>query len=529
MADADVIVIGSGHNGLVAALTLAKAGASVVVLEQASEIGGATRSAEVTLPGYIHDLFATNFTLFTESPAYREFQAELAKLGVNFLSNDQPYASGYEGGRAARVFLDEERTEREIGRLSAPDRKAWRDTVSFYKRTAPRFLPLQSQPMLSGVMFRQIGQIFAGNPADTVSLSRLLFESARQFGDRRFQSVDVKSLFTPWAFHLDYGPDVRGGAIFSFVPSMSAHLRGIRIVQGGASRLTSAFRRLIEGHGGIVRTGAYVKTIEIAQNRAVGVTLENGESLPASRAVIANVSPKCLFGTLVHPDKLPSRFFRKMERFRHAPGTFIVHLALREELGWRAGEDLSKFNYVHLNCTPAEINKAYSEALAGYLPARPMLIVSQTTLVDPSRAPAGRHIVRVHARAFPAAILGDAGGTISGHDWNSAREAIADRIIDLLAEHAPNVRSALLARHVMSPAEIERANPSLVNGDCNGGSQHLDQYYFLRPALGWSQYRTPIENLYMVGASQWPGSGVNGVSGHLLAQRLVASGLKDAD
>ena len=165
MADADVIVIGSGHNGLVAALTLAKAGASVVVLEQASEIGGATRSAEVTLPGYIHDLFATNFTLFTESPAYREFQAELAKLGVNFLSTDQPYASGYDGGRAARVFLDEERTEREIGRLSAPDRKAWRDAVSFYKRTAPRFLPLQSQPMLSAVMFRQIGRIFAGRPS----------------------------------------------------------------------------------------------------------------------------------------------------------------------------------------------------------------------------------------------------------------------------------------------------------------------------------------------------------------------------
>jgi phytoene dehydrogenase-like protein len=525
MADPDVIVIGSGHNGLVAALTLAKAGAGVVVLEQAPDIGGATQSGELTLPGYIHDLFATNFTLFSESPAYREFQAELAKLGVKFLSNDRPYASGFDGGRAARVFLDEERTEQEIGRLSATDRKAWRDTVSFYKRTAPRFLPLQSQPMLSAVMFRQIGRVLAGNPADTASLSRLLFESVRQFCDRRFQSLDIKSLFTPWAFHLDFATDVRGGAIFSFIPAMSAHLRGIRIVQGGASRLAGAFQTLIDGHGGTVHTAARVTAIEIIRNRAVGVTLENGESLPARRAVIANVTPKRLFGTLVQPDKLPSGFFRKMNRFRHAPGTFIVHLALQEELAWRAGEDLSKFSYVHLNCTPAEIDKAYLEAVAGYLPARPMLIVSQPTPVDPSRAPAGRHIARIHARAFPTTILGDAAGTIAANDWNSAREAIADRIIDMLADHAPNVHSALLARHVMSPADIEGINPSLVNGDCNGGSQHLDQYYFARPALGWSRYRTPVENLYMIGASQWPGSGVNGVSGHLLARQLIAARL----
>jgi phytoene dehydrogenase-like protein len=522
MGDADVIVIGSGHNGLVAALALAKAGARVVVLEQAAEIGGATRSDELTLPHYIHDLFATNFTVFTESPAYRDVQAELDELGVTFLSNDRPYASAYEGGRATRVFLQEERTEREISRVSPRDRAAWREAVSFYKRAAPRFLPLHSQAMLSVSMFRQIGRVLTGNPADTFALGRLLIDSGRRFVDRRFQSLDVKALFTPWAFHLDYGPDVRGGAIFSFIPAMSAHLRGIRIVQGGASRLATAFRTLIERHGGAVRTGALVTTVEIAQNRAVGVKLQNGEMIPASRAVIANISPKRLFGTLVQPDQLPSGFSRKMDGFRHAQGTFILHLALREELDWRAGDDLSKFSYIHLNCTPTEVDKAYSEALAGYLPARPMLIVSQTTPVDPSRAPAGGHIVRIHARAFPAAIRGDAGAAISGHDWSSVKEPVADRIIDMLAEHAPNVRTALLARHAMSPIDIERANPSLVNGDCNGGSQHLDQYYFARPALGWSRYNTPVSNLYMIGASQWPGSGVNGVSGHLLAQRLIA-------
>jgi phytoene dehydrogenase-like protein len=151
-----------------------------------------------------------------------------------------------------------------------------------------------------------------------------------------------------------------------------------------------------------------------------------------------------------------------------------------------------------------------------------MLIVSQTTQVDPSRAPAGQHVARVHSRAFPSEILGDAAGKIGDRDWASAKEAVADRLIDILAEHAPNVRDAVLARHVVSPADLERSNPNLVGGDCNGGSHHLDQNYLFRPAFGWTRYRTPIPQLYMIGAATWPGSGVNGSSGYLLAQQLLA-------
>jgi phytoene dehydrogenase-like protein len=218
-------------------------------------------------------------------------------------------------------------------------------------------------------------------------------------------------------------------------------------------------------------------------------------------------------------------FHRRMSAFRHAVGTFVVHLALGQPLDWRAGTDLANFNYVHLYGSIPEVERAYTQAINGYLPARPMLIVSQTTAVDPSRAPAGRHVVRIHARAFPVEIRGDAGTTITGDNWESVRHAVAERIIDMLAEHAPNVRTALLNTHIMSPADLERANPNLINGDCNGGSHHLDQYYLARPAFGWSRYNTPVCNLYMIGASQWPGSGINGVSGHLLASRLIERGL----
>jgi phytoene dehydrogenase-like protein len=151
-----------------------------------------------------------------------------------------------------------------------------------------------------------------------------------------------------------------------------------------------------------------------------------------------------------------------------------------------------------------------------------MLVVSQTTQIDPSRAPAGKHVARIHARAFPAMIAGDAAGQIAERDWDAVKDRVADRLVDLLAEHAPNLKDVLLARHVVSPLDLERGNPNLIGGDCNGGSHHLDQHYFFRPLLGWSRYRTPIRQLYMVGASTWPGGGVNAASGYLLAKQLLS-------
>jgi phytoene dehydrogenase-like protein len=522
MADYDAIVIGSGNNGLVCALYLAQAGWRVLVLEQMSDVGGAARSAEVTSPGFKHDLFATNFTLFTGSPAYRDFQSELHALDVRFLSNNCPYATAYAGGKVARVYSDPEMTEHEFGRYSPQDLAGWRAAVSFFKRTAPTFLPLHTTTLPSAAMFRQLARIAMGRPADTFALGRLILESPRQFVDRHFHSAEVKGLFTPWAFHLDYGPDVRGGATFSFISAISAYLHGIKIVQGGASCLFTAVRALIEKYGGDVSINSKVTSVEISNGRAVGVRLEYGDVITAAKAVIANVAPRWLFGTLVQSDRLPSRFYRRISRFRHGVGTFVVHLALAEELQWKASDDLSQFNYVHLYGTPEEIDQTYTQALSGYLPSRPMLVVSQTTQVDPSRAPSGKHVARIHARAFPMEIRGDAAGSIGGSDWDAVKGAMADRLVEMLAQHAPNVHSALLARHCVSPLDLQRSNPNLINGDCNGGSHHLDQYYFARPAPGWTRYSTPIRGLHMIGASQWPGSGSNGISGYLLAKRLLA-------
>jgi phytoene dehydrogenase-like protein len=165
----------------------------------------------------------------------------------------------------------------------------------------------------------------------------------------------------------------------------------------------------------------------------------------------------------------------------------------------------------------------YTQALDGLLPAEPVLVVGQPTAIDPSRAPSGRHVLWVQVRVLPARIRGDAAGSIAGTDWDAVKEAYADRVIGIIERYAPGLTASILARAVLSPADLERDNPNLIGGDSLGGSHHLDQNFIFRPAFGWSRYRTPIDRLYMVGASTWPGAGTGAGSGFMLAKALAGA------
>lgn len=521
MADYDAIVIGSGHNALVTALYLAKAGWKVCVLERSTEIGGALRSRELTLPGFVHDLYATNVGQFAASPVYADFKADLDAAGLRFLSGPCSYATAFDGGRAIRVYRDPTATEAEVGRFSAADAGAWRELVGLFERTARHFLPLFFMTMPSVAVARQAARLIGSSPADALRLRRLIKETPRHFVDRRFATPEVKALLVPWAYHMDSGPDVAGGATFAFVAGMSGHLRGMNVAEGGAGAITSALRTVFEALSGEIRTESEVKSIRIDGGRATGVVLASGETITASKAVVAGVTPRLLFGRLVSDEYLPSGFRRRIGAYRYGPATFVIHLALSEPLDWRAAEDLSQFNYVHLCGLTDEVSRTYANSLAGRLPERPVLVVSQTTTVDPSRAPAGKHVARIHVRTVPSTIDGDAAGEIRATRWTEAAEPYAERLLDLLEAQAPNARRATLARHIVTPPEIEEDNPNLVGGDCVSGSHHLDQNFAHRPLKGWSRYATPVQGLYMTGAATWPGGGVHGGSGYLLAQRLL--------
>jgi phytoene dehydrogenase-like protein len=519
VADYDAIVVGGGHNGLVAALYLARAGWRVLIVERAAEVGGGLKTAELS-PGARHDLYATNVGFFAASPVYAELGAEFDAAGVHLIRSQTPYASSY-GDRALRVYADAERTAASLAVHSAADAQGWRELSAFYARTAPKFLPLFYTPLPSTQMMRHAARI-AARPAEAMRLLRLAMQPPRNFVDAVLHTPEAKGLLASWAYHMDFGPDVRGGAIFALVAAMSGQAKGLPLVQGGAGHITRALVGFLEQAGVHIMTRTEVTRVQVQRNQAIAVETSSGLTITARRAVIANVTPRRLFGNLVAAQDLDARFFRRIGDYRYGPGTFIVHLTLDKKLAWRAGEDLAQFGYVHLCGGVEDIAATYTQSLAGLLPTRPMLVVSQPTAADPSRAPPGCAIVRLHARTVPGRIRGDAAGKITATDWLSAKQAFTERLLDLAEEQAPGLRASILALTAFTPDEIEADNPNFVGGDCVSGSHHLDQNYFFRPLRGWSRYATPIQKLYMIGAATWPGGGVNGGSGYLLAKQLLA-------
>jgi len=323
-----------------------------------------------------------------------------------------------------------------------------------------------------------------------------------------------------WGMHLDFSPDCAGGALFPYLESMANQSFGMALGQGGADSIVVAMVRAIEAAGGEVRLGAPVQNIAVEGGAAKAVVLADGEHIDATRAVIANLHPRVLFGDLIPDSSGPAQ---RLARLRPGPGTMMIHLALNDLPPWSAGAELRRFAYVHLAPSFAAMARTYTEALDGLLPVEPALVIGQPTAIDPSRAPPGQHVLWVQVRVLPAHIRGDAAGRITGTEWDTVKEAFADRVIGIIERYAPGFAANILARAVLSPADLERDNPNLVGGDSLGGSHHLDQNFLFRPAFGWSRYRTPIDRLYMVGASTWPGAGTGAGSGFMLAKSLAGA------
>ncbi len=522
MSDYDAIVIGSGPNGLVSALTLVRQGWRVLVLERESEIGGGMRTGEIARAGFKHDLFSSNLGRFSLSPLYQELQSEFEGLGVRFLTSEYPFASVYPGGKAACAYMDTDKLESGLADMAPGDLEGWRNILAFYKRVAPKFLPLLRVTIPSAPMARQLLRLSV-NPPEAVRLLRILLQTPREFVDKNFKSPEMKGMIAPWGLHSDFGPDIKGGAVVPFFFAFNGQQQGFYVAEGGAGRVSDAMRALIEKYGGTVSANTEVAKIVVRDGAAVGVETTDGNVYTASRAVIGNLSPHSMFGSLVAEEDVPAGFLRRVRKFRYGIGTFVVYMAMSRPLRWNAGDDVAKFNTVHVGGEVESLAASYRQAMDDkVLPARPLLIVNQLTATDPSRAPDGQCVARIHARPFPSEIRGDAAGEIEGRDWDSVKEAVADRLIDQLAEHAPNAKEDLLARHASSPLDLERGNPNWVGGDCNSGSNHLDQNYFLRPIRGWTRYEMPIKRLYMIGSSTWPSGGTHGMSGYLLARRLGA-------
>jgi len=519
----DAVIVGAGHNALAAAIHLASKGWCVGVFERNDVAGGAVRTAEVTLPGFRHDLFAMNLSLFAGSPFMAEHGEGLTAHGLAFAPAEHCFASPMGDGRWFGVSKDLEATAARAAQFSEADAKTWREMAAAFGADAPHLFALLGSPMTKRALARTVWKAWRAKGASWfIETLRLLASSPREFLERRFASPEIRAALGVWGMHLDFAPDVAGGALFPYLEGMADQSFGMVIGKGGADVMIRAMVARLEALGGTVRLNSEVTEIVRTGGRASGVRLAGGETIEASRAVIAGVTPTALVPKLLPGGTGDARYDRGAGEFRYGPGTMMAHLALSGLPDWSAGKELQRFAYVHLAPDLDMMARTYADAMAGMLPAEPVLVVGQPTAIDPSRAPDGKHILWVQVRVLPAAIRGDAAGTITARDWDAVKEAYADRAVDIIERYAPGTKAKILARHVDSPIDLERRNTNLVGGDQIAGSHHLSQNFLFRPVPGWARYATPVKALYLIGASTWPGAGTGAGSGYMLAKMLAS-------
>ena len=515
----DAIIIGSGVNSLACAVHLAHRGWRVVVYEQAATPGGAVKCGAYTLPGLRHDWGAMNLSLFAGSPFFAEYGGALAGHGLEFAPVAKCFASVFDDGTWLGIGTDAQANTARLNAENADDAKAWQALAAAFPQEAEDIFAILGSPMQKRA-FARIGWKLARKRGlrGSADFARFMTMSPRAWLDQTFTSDKVKALLGVWGMHLDFAPDIAGGAVFPYLEGMANQAFGMVLGKGGADTIVHAMVKLIEAKGGKVICDTPVTHILTDEGRTLGVTLANGTDVHAG-TVIANVAPSALarmIGGSGHKS-----YDEGLTKFAHAPGTMMIHAALDGLPDWRAGTQLQDFAYVHIAPSLDQMARTYQQARAGLLPDQPVIVVGQPTTIDPSRSTDGTHALWIQVRMAPATINGDAKGQITATDWAQAADPFADRILDIIDTHAPGIRSKIKGQRIVTPPELEHDNPNLVGGDQVCGSHHLSQHFLNRPMPGYADGSTPINNLWHTGAAVWPGGGTGVGPGWMLAQKLA--------
>jgi len=514
---ADAVVVGSGINSLACAALLARGGWSVRVLEREDELGGAIRTAELTEPGYLHDVFSAWHPLWVGGAAHAELGEELAARGLEYLNTDHPSATLFPDGEAAFLLRSTDANVAELG-------EDWRGAVESFFPNADLAFGVLGTELWSrdglGLALRAYRRLGRRGAAEFVGD---VLTSSRDWLTQTFSSERAHGLLAPWVLHTGLGPDAAGSGFMTQVIGVAVQEGGMPIPRGGGARLVDALVRLIEDHGGTCETGRDVERVLVRDGKATGVLLVDGDEVPSARAVVANVTPTQLYGRLLDGHEELGR------RFRYGRSEMQIHFALSEPPRWEGDERLGQTAIVHLTPGLDGVSRAVNEAERGLLPAEATVVVGQPLTMDPSRAPEGAGMLWIQLQELPWQVKGDAAGELDPGDgsWTEElRERYADRIQARIARHVPNLESSLRRRVTLSPADLQAANINLQHGDPYSGSLALDQNLLWRPLAASPGHSTPVKGLWHIGASTHPGPGLGAGSGTLVAKRLLRRRLR---
>ncbi len=495
------VVIGSGPNGLAAAIRLAEAGVPVTVLEAAPEPGGAVRTEELTLPGFRHDTFSSVYPAAAASPVFARMP--LAEHGLEWVHPEACMAHPLGNGDAVALFESVERTAGSLEHQHPGDGARWATFVAPYLGAfeAVRSTMLNGFPPLTG----PLNLLRRSGPGSSVQFGLLVATSAQTLARRLFQGQGARAWLYGAAAHGDTAVDARGSAIAAFYLNLLGHAVGWPSPRGGAGRLTAALVGHLQALGGVVRTGARVERVLVNGSRATGVAVADGEELAAS-LVLADVMPGALVA--MTGDALAFWYRRLLGGYRYGPATLKLDWALDGPIPWSAPE-ARLAGTVHVGGDEASTTRALTGAHTGIAP-QPFLLLGQQSIADDTRAPAGKHTAWAYTHA-PARFAAELGS-----------ERCVEAVEAQVERFAPGFRELILARHVLDPAELEARNANLVHGDVGGGSYSGLQAVF-RPMPTISPYWTPVAGLFLCSSAAFPGGAVHGVPGDAAARAALRS------
>jgi phytoene dehydrogenase-like protein len=500
----DAVVIGAGHNGLVAANLLADAGWEVTVLE-------------ATAPGFANDVFSAFYPLAVASPILRRLRLE--DYGLEWVH--APLALAHPHADVLSRDLSETAASLEA---SAPgDGAAW-------ERLYQRWRSVR-EPLLSG-LFSLFPPASAGvrlalqmPPKELLRLARFALLPVRRIAEEEFHGAGGGLLLGGNALHADLGPEAPGSGFLGWLLCCLGQDVGYPAVKGGAGQLTAALVHRLEARRGRIVYHAPVKSLEIRGNRAVAMRTADGQVVPIRRAVIGAVDAITLYRHLIGGDHLPPKVREDLDRFQFDNATIKVDWALDGPVPWTA-EPARRAGTVHLADSIDDLTMSTAQLACGLIPAKPLIVVGQMTTADSSRSPPGTEALWAYAHV-PQRVRGDAAGEITGAGTPAEVEVFADRLQARIEANAPGFQDRILARHVLSPPAMQELNPSLINGPLNAGTAQIYQQLIFRPIPAFGRPATPVANMYLASGSAHPGGGVHGAPGANAATLAIATTTAD--
>lgn len=463
----DAVVVGAGPNGLAAAITLQQKGLSVLLLEAKSTIGGGLRSAELTLPGYVHDICSAIHPLAVDSPFFSTLPLE--QYGLEYIYPDIAAAHPFDDGRAAILQGSVEETAKLLGR----DEQAYRRIMSPLVKDWPLIAPDVLGPLH-----------FPRHPLLMAAFGLKALQSAEGLS-QHWQTKELKGLWGGMAAHSMVPLSHITTSAIALVLMIAGHRKGWPLPRGGSSSIANALAAYFISLGGRIETGAYVRSLS---------------ELPSSTAVLLDLTPRQLLQLGGH--HWSALYTRQLERYRYGAGVFKIDWALAEQIPFAARECMLA-GTVHIGNTLEEMAAAELATWEGRHPDKPFVLLAQQSIFDPSRAPAGKHTAWAYC-----------------HVPNGSRQDMTEAIERQVERFAPGFRERILARHVMNTAQMEEYNANYIGGDINGGVIDWRQI-FTRPALRSSPYRTSVKGIYICSSATPPGGGVHGMCGYQAAKRAL--------